>query len=132
MPPLVSHADASAWVGVRGAWEPPRLREGPDGSTTPASTTDGPPTPPPSSEWIKQLGSDREDVRAAAETALGRRGRDVLPLLRVATDSRDTAIRSRALALIARIEGTLLLSPTMVALDFQDRPLAEVVATIGR
>lgn len=82
------------------------------------------------SEWIKQLGSDRADVRAAAETALERRGRDVLPLLRVASDSRDTAIRTRALALIERINATLLVRPTMVTLDFQDRPVAEVVETI--
>jgi hypothetical protein len=82
--------------------------------------------------WIKQLGSDREDVRAAAETALERRGREVLPLLRVATDARDPVIRARALALIERIQAALLARPTMVTLDFHDRPVAEVVETIQR
>ena len=51
------------------------------------------------SEWIKQLGSDREEVRATAETALERRGRDVLPLLRVATDSRGKTARSGSSAM---------------------------------
>jgi hypothetical protein len=84
------------------------------------------------SERIKQLGSDREDVRAEAESALERRGREVLPLLRVATDSRDAVVRARALALIEKIEGAQMMRPTMVALDFNDRPVAEVVETIQR
>ena len=44
---------------------------------------------------------------------------------------KDPEIRSRASALITKIEGGLLTKPTMVALDFHDQPLAEVVRVFG-
>src|SRR5262249_28798236 len=58
-------------------------------------------------------------------------GRQALPALRAAHDSRDPEVRSRASALIARIENALLTQPTLVALDFDDRPLKEVVREVG-
>lgn len=85
------------------------------------------------SELVQRLGSDREPERQAAEAALEKLGREAVPLLRVATDSQNPAIRSRAAALLERIKGgTDLLRPTLVALDFRDRPLAEVVDTVRR
>jgi len=85
------------------------------------------------SELVRRLGSDREPERAAAEAALETLGREAVPLLRVATDSQNPAIRARAAAILERITGdTGLLRPTLVTLDFRDRPLAEVVNTIRR
>lgn len=80
---------------------------------------------------VARLGSGRYAERQAAANALERIGRNALPALRSARDSRDPEVRTRVAALISRIEGTLLTQPTMVTLDFQDRPLAEVVQEFG-
>src|SRR3954447_756349 len=48
MPPPSFAEDSSVWEVVRDAWEPPRVGEPRDDSTTRASTTDGRSTPTPS------------------------------------------------------------------------------------
>src|SRR5262245_50845387 len=80
---------------------------------------------------VAQLGSVRFAQRESAAAALERLGRQALPALRSARDVKDPEIRSRASALITKIEGELLTKPTMVALDYQDQPLAEIVKSIG-
>ncbi len=79
-----------------------------------------------------ELGSPRFAQREAAEVALGRLGRAALPSLRAALSSHDPEIRTRASAIVRRIEGGLLVEPTLVDLDFDDVPLAEALATINR
>ncbi len=81
---------------------------------------------------IRQLGSEVAAERDAATLELERLGDEAIPVLRVATDSRDPLIRERATALLDRIEEGALLRPTEVRLDFEDRPLPEVVAAIDR
>jgi len=80
---------------------------------------------------VAQLGSGRYAQRESAASALERLGRQALPALQSARDVKDPEIRSRASALITRIEGGLLTKPTMVTLDYQDQPLAEIVKSIG-
>jgi hypothetical protein len=80
---------------------------------------------------VQQLGSERGAEREAAAAALGRMGREALPVLRVATDSRNPLVRERAAALIRAIEGGSLDRPTRIALDFEDRPLVDVLEAIG-
>src|SRR4051794_34833224 len=76
---------------------------------------------------VLQLGSSRYAEREAAAGALERLGRLAIAPLRAARDSRDPEIRTRAAALINKIEGALLTEPTLVNLDFEDCPVAEVV-----
>jgi hypothetical protein len=88
------------------------------------------PVPDPSA-LVAQLGSRRYAEREAAAQVLERLGGPALPALRLARSSRDLEIRTRASALVVRIEGALLTQPTLITLDFQDRPLAEVLRAIG-
>src|SRR4051812_11580173 len=83
------------------------------------------------SALVAQLGSARYARREAAASALEKLGRQALPALRSARDVKDPEIRSRASALITRIEGGLLTKPTLVTLDYRDRPLGEVIRSIG-
>jgi hypothetical protein len=83
------------------------------------------------STLVARLGSARYAEREAAEAALERLGRAALPALRASRDSRDPEVRSRAAALIQRIEGALLTQPTLIALDFTDRSLPDVLKSIG-
>jgi hypothetical protein len=82
-------------------------------------------------DLVARLGSARYAEREAAAEALERLGRQALPALRAAHDARDAEVRSRASALITRVENALLTRPTLVALDFDDRPLKEVVREVG-
>jgi hypothetical protein len=82
-------------------------------------------------DLVRELGSRGAAEREAAAAALERMGREALPVLRVATDSRNPQIRERAAALIEKIEGGTLADPTRITLDFEDRPLIEVVEAIG-
>lgn len=81
---------------------------------------------------IRQLGSEVAAESDAAALELERLGAEALPVLRVATDSRNPRIRERAVALLNRIEGGALLQSTEIRLDFDDRPLPEVVAAINQ
>ena len=81
---------------------------------------------------LEQLGATRYADREAAAKALEKLGREAIPVLRSARGSRDMEIRTRAAALLQRIEGSLLTMPTMVWLNFKDAPLADVVQALGR
>ena len=78
------------------------------------------------------LGSPRFVRREAAEILLGRLGRVALPALRAALTDKDPEVRTRASVIVRRIEGGLLVEPTMVDLDFDDVPLTDAVATINK
>jgi hypothetical protein len=81
---------------------------------------------------VARLGSPRFAEREAAAESLRRLGRVALPALRKAQSGQDLEIRLRASQLRGEIEANTLLEPTMVRLDFHDRPLSEVVEAIGR
>lgn len=88
----------------------------------------------PSSEaasLVNKLGAPRYAEREAASTALERLGQRALPALRAAANARDLEVRTRAGALVAKIEGSLLTKPTLVTLDFQDRTIADVAKTLS-
>jgi hypothetical protein len=80
---------------------------------------------------VDRLGSPRYAEREAAAGDLERLGRQAIPALRAARDSRDLEIRTRASALVNKIEGALLTKPTMVVLEFEDISLPEVVKAMG-
>ncbi len=89
-------------------------------------------TPPADpSALVEQLGAARYADREAAASALAQIGRAAVPALQSARDSRDMEIRTRAAALLRKIEGSLLTQATMVALDFKDAPLAQIVQTLS-
>ena len=77
------------------------------------------------------LGSRRFADREAAERALGELGRVAIPALRVAEASSDPEIRVRAVALLQKIEGGLLVEPTLVNLDFDQVPLPTAIQAIN-
>ena len=81
---------------------------------------------------LEQLGATRYADREAAARALEKLGREAIPVLQNARDSRDMEIRTRAAALLQKIEGSLLTMPTMVWLNFKDAPLADVVQALGQ
>ena len=87
-------------------------------------------------ELIRRLGAGSFEERVAAYQAPGRLGKDALPALRAAADADggDPEVRSRARALIAAqgdlAEPDRLSKPTLVRLDFHDRPLGEVTDTL--
>jgi hypothetical protein len=80
---------------------------------------------------VEQLGSARYADREAAAAALERIGRHALAPLRVARDSRDPEVRTRASALAQKIENLLLTQPTCVQLQFQNTPLPEVARSLS-
>src|SRR4051812_42289920 len=80
---------------------------------------------------VGRLGSPRYSERESAATSLERLGRQALPALRAARDVRDPEVRTRAVALINKIEGSLLTQPTLVSLNFKETPLPEVVKAIA-
>jgi hypothetical protein len=96
-----------------------------------ALVVQSPPTGPDPSALVVQLGATRFADRQAAAEALEKLGRDALPALREARNSADPEVKARALDLLTRVEGRLLLEPTTVRLDFRDQPLTEVVAAIA-
>jgi hypothetical protein len=83
-------------------------------------------------ELVARLGSPRFADREAAADSLRRLGPPALPALREARSGRDLETRIRASALFDEIESGTFLQPTLVRLDFQDRPLSEVVEEIGQ
>lgn len=84
----------------------------------------------PAEAQVDRLGSPRYADREEAVAELERMGREALPALRGALDSKDLEVRNRATALVDRIEASLLTMPTLIAMDFQDAPIAEVVRSI--
>ncbi len=88
--------------------------------------------PPGPDELIARLGSPRYAEREAAASELEKIGRLALPALTAKREHRDLEVRTRVNALIARIEGSLLLEATPVVLDYEDLPAGEVVAAIAK
>ncbi len=82
-------------------------------------------------DQVARLGSARFEERERAAATLKHLGRAALSALREARSSPDLEIQARARALYDEVEPAALLEPTMVRLDFRDRPLAEVAAAIG-
>jgi len=80
---------------------------------------------------VAGLGSARFADREAASATLVALGRKALPALRAARELRDPEVRSRAAALVVKIEGALLTQPSLVAIDFRDAPLPEVVKAVA-
>jgi hypothetical protein len=85
----------------------------------------------PGTVLVDQLGAARYADRQAAAGALERLGRQALPALRTARAARDPEIRARAEKLIDTIEGALLTQPSLVTLNFHDRPLTEIAKAVG-
>lgn len=84
------------------------------------------------SALVEQLGALRYSDREAAARELEQLGRQAVAALQSARESRDMEIRTRALALLHKIEGSLLTQPTLVSLDFENAPLADVVETLSK
>ena len=80
---------------------------------------------------VSQLGASRYADRETAAASLERLGRAAIPALKAARNHRDTEIRARSEALLVKIEGSLLLQPTMLTLDFHNQPVSEVVKQIN-
>ena len=78
-----------------------------------------------------ELGSPRFAQREAAELALGQLGRSAIPALRDALTSRDPEIRTRATAILRRIESAMLREPTLLQYDFAEVPIVEAIRTIN-
>ncbi len=86
---------------------------------------------PSTEELIGYLGSPDRAVREEASRTLEELGTEALPALRVARGAADTVeARARFTDLIGRIEARQLDRPTLVALDFDDRPLGEAVRSL--
>src|SRR3954451_13005245 len=90
-----------------------------------------PEEPPGPGALIDRLVSPHSAERTAAAEALERMGAEAVPALREARLSPDLGLRARAAALLDAIEGRELALPTLVTLDFRDRPIGEVVAAVA-
>lgn len=88
--------------------------------------------PEDAARLIEQLGAPKYADRESASLELVALGREALPALRLARDAKDPEVRARAVDLIGRIETDLMLRPTVVRLDYRDRPLPEVVEDLSR
>jgi hypothetical protein len=84
------------------------------------------------STLIRQLGAARYSERETAASQLEQLGRSALPALRTARESKDLEVRTRATALVEKIEGILLTQATLLRLDFDDKPLPEVLKELSR
>jgi hypothetical protein len=80
---------------------------------------------------VQKLASENASERQSAISELEKLGRDALPALRAVRDSKEAKLRERARALCEKIESALLIKPTLVNLEFQDRPLADALGTIS-
>jgi len=92
------------------------------------------PSPSPAPDHatlIEQLGSPRFSEREQAATALRELGADALPALRTARSAGDAEVRTRAAAILDRVECELMVLPTLVKLDFREQPLGEILKALG-
>ncbi len=80
---------------------------------------------------VKKLGSASYAEREAAKS-LESLGSKALPALRSALKANDLEVRTRAKAMINKIEGNLLIQESMVRLDFKDATLDEIVKSISK
>jgi len=83
------------------------------------------------SALVGRLGAPKYADREAASASLEKLGPEAIPALRSARTAKDAEVRTRAVVLLDRIESELLVRPTMVNLNFRDRPLSEIVTAIG-
>lgn len=81
-------------------------------------------------ELTRMLGSRLFQTRESAEVELLRLGRGAIPSLRIAKRSRDLEVQLRAVSILERIEGNLLLEPTPIRLGCRNMPLADLVERI--
>ena len=88
------------------------------------------PSPDPAA-MVEKLGSASNAEREATKS-LESLGSKALPALRSSLKSKDPEVRSRAGALIDRIEGKLLLKGTYVRVDFKNATLQEIVKSISK
>src|SRR4051794_17186127 len=98
---------------------------------------DGPPTQADRlAALVSQLGSPRFEEREAATRALAALGPSALGVLRQAAAGGVAEARRRARLLVRqlerRAEADRLLAPTRPRLRYQDSPLLEAVADLGR
>ena len=87
--------------------------------------------PPETAALVARLGSGTPAEREEAAGKLEAMGRAALPALESALKSPDVEVRGRVLAVWERIERGLMLRPRMIRLEIGDRPLTEVVRSIG-
>lgn len=94
----------------------------------------GQPAPPEAGRdiapLVAKLGSDSPADRDAATSTLRSLGAAALAPLRAARNGNDSALQARAAALIRAIEGDLLIRPRNVSLDYQERPMSDVIADL--
>ena len=83
-------------------------------------------------EAVAKLISPRSAEREAAQQTLEALGDAAYPALAAAADSSDLELRQKVASLLDAIEGRRLARPTMVALNFVDRPLSQVAQAISR
>lgn len=81
---------------------------------------------------VTRLGSQKYAERQAAAEALERLGRAALPALRDARESRDLEVRTRTTSLLRKIEGAVLIQPTLLNLDFKNATLEDVINSLSR
>ncbi len=82
-------------------------------------------------DLVGRLVAPRASDRDAATDSLRRLGDAALPALNVARDATDLELRMKAAALLDAIEGDRLVRPTTITLDFNDRPLPDVLDAIS-
>jgi hypothetical protein len=86
----------------------------------------------PPEALIERLGSADRVVREEAARTLEEQGPDVLPALHAARGTVESPeARGRLAGVIARVETRMLDRPTLVALDFEDRPLGEAIEALA-
>ncbi len=81
---------------------------------------------------VEQLGAPRYADREAAARGLENLGRVAIPSLQLTRASRDMEIRTRGAALLQKIEGSLLTTPSMVWLNFNELTMTEVVQALSQ
>jgi len=86
---------------------------------------------PDPSALVGRLGSVRFSERREADAALTTLGRLALPALRAALSSKDLEIRTRAAAILGRVEGSMLVQATAIPLDFRDVRLSDALRSIN-
>ncbi len=81
---------------------------------------------------VAQLGSPKYQERESAAERLVAIGPESLPAIRLASESTDPEIRTRAAILIEKIESAQLTKPTMITLDYEDQPIRGVVDSLNK
>jgi hypothetical protein len=88
-------------------------------------------TPDPSRDPVALVGKLSYAEREATKS-LENLGSKALPALRSALKAMDPEVRTRAKALMQKIEGNILIQPSMVRLDFKDATLEEIVKSLAK